>query len=133
MRFGAPSGSAVLTEDDVNDWTPYTPPPAVTVEGNVSTSSGGGSSSGGGFLDTLFGTKQTDRGLVGSLVDIFGRLVGPTGQPLPPTPPPSSTPIWIYLAIPVVLIGAIALMRRRPSPSVAGYRRRNRRSRRSRR
>ncbi len=128
FMFGAPAGSAVLTEDDAtgndSDWVPYTPPPSVKVEDSVvqGSNNGGGSS----FLDTLFGTKKSDGGVVGTLVNIFGQLVHPNGQSIPNVPPPTPTPIWVYLAVPVALIGVVALIRRKPRAAVAGYGRRSR-------
>ncbi len=101
-----------------------------TVNTDVIYQSGGGSSesserssnSGPGFLDTLFGTKQSENGLVGSLVNIFGQIMGRNGQPLPPPPPTPSVPIWVWLAIPVALVGVVVIARK--PKSVAEYRRR---------
>lgn len=95
----------------------YTPPPSVTVE----------QSTGTGFLDTLFGVVDRASASAGKMVDIFGRQVAPPSV----QSRKESVPVWVYLAIPVALIGVVALMRRKPSGGL-GYRR-SRRSRRSRR
>jgi hypothetical protein len=65
--------------------------------------------------------------IVGGVVDIFGRQIRPPVAVVQKQP--ESISPWVYLAIPVVLVGAVLLMRR--PRSVAGYRKR--RSRRSRR
>lgn len=64
--------------------------------------------------------------IVGGVVDIFGRQIRPPVAVVQKQP--ESISPWVYLAIPVVLVGAVLLMRR--PRSVAGYRRRSRRSRR---
>jgi len=108
----------------------YTPPPSVSLEQSWSTPGPTVQRvpEGGGFFDTLFGVVDRAGVSVGKMVDIFGRPVQPRPPVVPMSPP---TPVWVYLVIPVALIGVVALMRRKPSGGL-GYRR-SRRSRRSRR
>lgn len=87
---------------------PYSSPPMVQAQPV-------GTQSSGGVLDKVL---DIGRGLV----DIFGR----PAQVYTPPPPPT-VPVWVYLAIPVALIGVVAMMRRKPS---MGRYRRSRRSRR---
>ncbi len=85
-------------------------------------SEGGGGEGAAGVFDKIF--SIFDRGLVSvnKVVDIFGRPV----QQQPVARPSSSVPIWVYLSIPVALIGVVALMRRKPSRRVGSYKRRRR-------
>jgi len=120
--YGAPAGAAVLTEEDaaVDTWAGYPPPPLVRVEQAyppqmipLGTQSSGS-----------FDWQGMTSGLVGGLLNIFGPK-----QPVQPQyyePPPTSVPIWVYLAIPVALVGVVALMRRKPSGGLRGYRKRRR-------
>lgn len=89
----------------------------------------GDTGSGTSFFDTWFGRgKQVTSGLV----DIFGRVINPaTGQPAAPVAADSGMPLvaWVALGVAgVVVLGVAARSLRRSS--VAGYRRRSRRSRR---
>lgn len=109
---------------------PYSPPPAVTVENAWQTPGPVVEKvpeESGSVWDKIFGTIDRGSQSVAKMVDIFGRQINPqSGRPIQPQAP--STPIWVYLTIPVALLGVVALMRRKPS-SVGGYRRRSRRSR----
>lgn len=131
--FGAPQGAAVVTEEDLDTgWASWTTPPVVTVEQGWATPGPAVQripEEGPGILDTIFGTVDKVLDRTGRVVDIFGRQVSP---PPPAQPQKESVPIWVYLAIPVALIAVVALMRRKPSGGLSGYKRR-RRSRRSRR
>ncbi len=76
---------------------------------------------GGGYdvMGTLFGSKSSERGVVGSLLDIFR---GSVQQPMYAPPPSPGVPVWVWLAIPVGVLGVVLLTRKKSS--VAGYRRR---------
>ncbi len=70
--------------------------------------------------DTWFGRGKQ---VVTGLVDIFGRQVTPTGQPIQPQP--QGMPLWGWALVGVggvVLLGVTARALRRPA--LAGYRRR---------
>ncbi len=66
-----------------------------------------------------FDWQGMTQGLVGGLMNIFGGRQ----QYAPPPPPPSEgIPGWVWLAVPVGLVGVVLLTRKKSS--VAGYRRR---------
>ncbi len=111
-RYGAPAG-ALSNEPTAGEegWNSYPAPPMPAAEPVGKASSG---------VDWESIVGKVGRGLV----NIFGQPVAPAYAP----PPAPSVPIWVYLTIPVALIGAVALMRRKPS-SVGRYRK-SRRSRR---
>jgi hypothetical protein len=104
----------------------WTPPPPVTVEQSWATPGPVVQripEEGPGLFDKIF--SVFDRGVtsVNRVVDIFGRQVA---SPPPVAPVAAPTPIWVYLAIPVALVGVIALMRRKPSGGLGSYKRRRR-------
>lgn len=124
--YGAPAGAASLGPDD--EWSGWSAPPMVTVEQAVPPTRIPEASSPGvmdSIMGALFGKAGPHAGIVPSLVNIFGQRVDSP----PPPPPVASTPIWVYLAIPVALLGVVALVRSRRSSRVGGYKR-SRRSRR---
>ncbi len=66
-----------------------------------------------------FDWQGMTQGLVGGLMNVFR---GNTQQYAPPPPVSSGMPGWVWLAIPVGLVGVVLLTRKKSS--VAGYRRR---------
>lgn len=126
--FGAPAGAASLGPEEDN-WdvpTVWTPPPPVTVEQAWATPGPVVQripEEGPGIFDKIF--SVFDRGVtsVNKMVDIFGR---PVQQPPVAPVAAAPTPIWVYLTIPVALLGVVALMRRKPSGGLGRYKRRRR-------
>ena len=128
--FGAPSGSAVIRDDDgpsagqvstgnAADWNPYPAPSNPPMVQAVPT----GSAQSTGAMDVL-------GAVVGGFVNIFGQRTSPQGQVIQQAP---AMPGWIVPALivgGVVVIGGVMLSTRGRRTSMAGYRRRSRRSRR---
>lgn len=107
--FGAPAGAAVIKDGDgPENWNPYPAPPTPPAEdGSVSTT-------GSGILNLA-------SSVVSGLVNIFGHPVQPAVAPRPVAQ--AGVPIWVWVLIPVGIVGLLAVMRPRRA-SVAGYKRR---------
>ncbi len=84
----------------------------------------GGSSSEASNTSSGFDWQGLTTGIGGGLLNLF-RGGGQQGM-YPPgyVPPQPGVPVWVWVAIPVALVGVIAYTRMGKKRSVAGYRRR---------
>lgn len=102
-----------------SDWNTYTEPPMVTAEGVPVTPQPASGMTAGGVFDTV-------AGLAGKLLNIFQ----PAQQQYRPYPnqqaPQQGVPTWVWVAIPVALVGAVVLLRRPQGRRMARYHRRSR-------
>ena len=129
---------AAKTDPYADAWNPpstvpdanYHPQPPPTVVA-VSDSGGGSAGSSKSWLSSvadIFKATATGATAIAQTVDIHGRPVNPGGFVPPPQP---AFPVWL---MPVAVIGGVLLLvvavKKNKRTSVAGYRRKSRRSRR---
>ncbi len=130
----APGGGTVNTDSQyANTSDPYAPDtqyhPNPPPERIPETSSNSGGSSWLSSIADIFKATAQGAGSVAQLVNVHGQPAYPPGY-MPPPPPPA-TPVWL---IPAAVVGGglllLVVLKKSRKSSVAGYRRKSRRSRR---
>ena len=74
---------------------------------------------------TAGGVFDTVAGLAGKLLNIFQPAQRPY-QPSYQPAPSAGVPVWVWVAVPVALVGAVVLLRRPQGRRMARYHRRSR-------
>ncbi len=119
-RFGYESSENTAAVDTATDFMGGAA--GGVVAGAYNEGSDSSSSSGGGWLDSLTSIfKSTSQGVQA----VSAGLVNIHGQPINYAPPPApAVPIWVYILVPVAVVGGIVMLKKSRRSSVAGYRRR---------
>lgn len=113
---GVPPPSGYVGPGSASGWTSDT---AVDTSYHAQTYNTGGSEP--VSKEAGFDWQGMTSGLGKGLLDIFRGTGGQ--QPMYQPPPQQGVPVWVWLAIPVALVGVV-LIARKPKRSMAGYKRR---------